>query len=422
MDNRLLFDWITFTTKIHTWEQIVILLGLDPSSFSAVSAGVNRYQYKRTFENITICYTINDTIKIDGSVLSYNAGVCVIMSGKGCRDFEHYGTGDYRRLFKLILDNWSADADDRKMNLTRIDLAFDDFNGGLDLQNVANSARLGYFVSSCKCTTIDSDGNVVNKGKYNIFESECGLTVYFGSRSSNTYLRFYDKYLEQLNSGSPLPGDIKSWVRTEIELKKENCIGFLRIFLREVSGCKMPNVFKNAVIDNDVNKEFDIFFGILNNYIRFVVPTGSDTNIRRWSNAPWWDSFLCGYSHKYSTFINIGVPVDIDRLTRYHNKIMSASEVALMCSVGIKEYLFIVISGILNKQKLKPEYIEIVNKSKFSDDWSFYDLVNIFLNNDPAFLNRVNDLGDVVEMKYIYDIYGQNTGVLEYQLNDLFIS
>ena len=170
-------------------------------------------------------------------VEKYNNGLCVVLSGRGCRDFEKYGNGNYKALFQLILDNWSEDNSYRKMNITRLDYAFDDFNNGLDLHTLADYTRKGYFVSSCKCVTKDINGKTVSKGKFTICESECGLTVYFGSRSSNTMIRFYDKFLEKLNSGcaEEIPEGCTSWVRCEIELKNVNCIGFVKLFKKFIT-------------------------------------------------------------------------------------------------------------------------------------------------------------------------------------------
>lgn len=328
MENRLLIDWLTFTSKIHSCDQICKVLGLDWSKFTDLGYGRNRYQHCYQFENIVILFS--------SDIDKYNDGLCVMLSGKGCRDFEQYGNGDYISLFKLIYDNWSENKSLRKMNITRIDYAFDDFSGGLNLLTVADYTRKGYFVSSCKCVTKDINGEIVSKGKYCICESECGFTVYFGSRSSNTMVRFYDKFLEKLNTGASeeLPEGVTSWVRCEIELKNINCIGFIKLVLDKVDD-NMPSIFSGA---NDTH--FDIFFGILNNYLRFVEPNENDSNIRRWDTAPFWSDFINAFTNRYSVFINIGVPVTVDRLVNYHSKYMSASECTLLSTVGTKSIYF----------------------------------------------------------------------------------
>ena len=53
------------------------------------------------------------------------------MSGQGCRAFESFGTGNYEALFQEVLDNPS------EMNLTRLDVAFDDHGGLLDIGQAA---------------------------------------------------------------------------------------------------------------------------------------------------------------------------------------------------------------------------------------------------------------------------------------------
>ena len=50
-------------------------------------------------------------------------GVCVEMSGKGCRTFEEFGNGDYEWIFTLVRQQQP----DGEMKITRLDVAYDDF-------------------------------------------------------------------------------------------------------------------------------------------------------------------------------------------------------------------------------------------------------------------------------------------------------
>lgn len=87
----------------------------------------------------------------------------------------------------------------------------------------------------------------VNKGSK--FDGKLrGYTVYVGSRESDVYLRIYDKMLEQ---GIDVP-----WVRWEFEIKHAKA-----------------DVFAKQIIDN--NNFGELAFGLLNEYMRIIIPTST---------------------------------------------------------------------------------------------------------------------------------------------------
>ena len=90
-DNYIIYDWITFTSKIHSQLSIVEFLGLQDLKF----------------ENLKGFYGYRDRLYFDGISIHYNGredmGICVEMSGKGCRAWEKYGNSDYDGLFSEIL-------------------------------------------------------------------------------------------------------------------------------------------------------------------------------------------------------------------------------------------------------------------------------------------------------------------------------
>lgn len=59
-------------------------------------------------------------------------GIMVEMSGKGCRAFEDNSDKTFRKLFDYIV----ARLDD--FNITRLDVAFDDFEQILDINKIAD--------------------------------------------------------------------------------------------------------------------------------------------------------------------------------------------------------------------------------------------------------------------------------------------
>lgn len=137
-ENRVLYDWLTFTTKIHSLPDVIDMLGLQSVKFQQMKG---RYCYQ-------------DRLNYDGINIMYNGreemGICVEFSGQGCRDFETYGNGDYEGIFDFIIQNWNKNPEKRDMNITHLDVAYDDFVGLLDLNYLMFAAQKGEYVSRCK--------------------------------------------------------------------------------------------------------------------------------------------------------------------------------------------------------------------------------------------------------------------------------
>ena len=91
------------------------------------------------------------------------------MSGQGCRVYETYGNNDWFGLCYFVLTNENA-------KMTRIDIAYDDFNGLLDLDLIEKDVSTGSWVARCKKISVLND-----------FTRNCivGKTITAGQRGSN---------------------------------------------------------------------------------------------------------------------------------------------------------------------------------------------------------------------------------------------
>ena len=107
MENIIIFDWLSFTSPVHSAHSIIDFLGLSSLNWTACR-GHRTYQDCYKFGEINICY--NSTV---------NEGVWVEMSGQGCREFEEYST----RSFKDILCDIVNSPDSKSYHISRIDLA-----------------------------------------------------------------------------------------------------------------------------------------------------------------------------------------------------------------------------------------------------------------------------------------------------------
>ena len=311
--NKIIYDWLTFTSKIHSVDDIISLLGLSNVSFIRLERGMNGYPECLHFGGISICYGGREDM-----------GVCCCMSGQGCRSFETYGNGDYDSLFATIIENYSDDSDKRQMNLSRLDIAYDDFIGLLDIDVIAIETLKQNYVSRME--------------KWTVTNSSDGCSVGIGSMRSDTFIRIYDKKAERNRD------DLDHWVRCEIQLRGSNAIGFAKL--------------DGNIIDN--------YYGVLNNYLRFVAPSDTDTNKRRWKTAEWWDKFLESYD-SVSIFARPGVDYNIMHLDRYVFGQCAGAVKTIIDILGVGNF-FRELRTAVNGRDLNPKYKDLKNQLGTSSD------------------------------------------------------
>lgn len=246
MENCLLYDWLTFSCKDLDLQHVLVFMGLPLTiDFQSMLGSRLRYQYRNHFHGISIHWS-SDLVGV-----GYNAGVCVEMSGQGCRAYETYSKRSMADLVALVRQSG--------YNVSRVDIAYDDFSGVIPLDRMAEQARNFWFTSRLQ------QRKIVNESK--ISESEiAGLTVSHGSKSSRIYVRCYDKRVERSAFNI-----CDHWVRLEIQLRDENAVSFL---------------------DNPAPLG-DKFSGVLREYLNYREPSDSQTtNKRMWEVSPWWTKLL----------------------------------------------------------------------------------------------------------------------------------
>lgn len=320
--NGVCFDWFEFTTHIDTVQSIIKLLGLESVEFLE-TYGSNGYKHALMFEKIFIFYD-----GIDGM------GIHVRMSGQGCRNFEKYTSFDcnsndekWNKIIKYIVDN-----DDVK--LTRLDVAYDDFNNLLELEEIVEDVNNRRFV-----TRFRSNPQVI----YEV-DQDCNksYTVNFGRKTSNTFLRFYDKLAER-STKNIVAEDCKHWVRAEFMFRNENANRFVQLLVE----------------GKDIE---ELYFLVMNNYLRFVVPSASDTNKWRWECAPHWYKFCNSVvSDKIGLYVAPSEKYDDFKLTNYVTEQAGAAIYTYIQKFSINDLIEKVES---KKFKLALKYRELL-----SDDY-----------------------------------------------------
>lgn len=315
LDNRIVIDYLTFVSKCDSEYTIIKLLGLESLDFEEYDAGF--YGYKKSLRydnNIIILYGGHSYWSDKDEKMITDDSVCVQMSGNGCRTFEDFSTISFMDLFKFLYEN------KEDYNITRLDIAYDDFENLLDI-NVLFQDMIAQ--------------NYCSKTRYYEFRGgSAGLSLYFGSSESDVRFRIYDKASEQKIS------DGQHWVRVEIQLRKE----------RAVSAVDYINA--GLAID-------EVYFNILNNYLRFVV-RGNDSNKSRWKTAPYWEKFL-KYHNKISLYVEPGSDYNSLKLAYYVEKQCSSSIATYCANYGLLPFLKLVFNK--SQEIHNSKYINLLFKN-----------------------------------------------------------
>lgn len=235
------------------------------------------YQNAKVFGHCNIYYNgVNDDM-----------GVCLDMSGQGCRDFESFGGISWDKLLEQVVA-------DEERTLTRIDIAYDDFERKLDLNAIVDDTFCGMFTSRLT--------------HWNVQRGSRGCTVEHGLQSSRAYIRIYDKKAERNRD------DLDYWVRCEIQLRDKNAQGFGESLFKKTE--KFDEKSKMNYFEYSPGIPIQqLYFSVINNYLRYVKP-GKDIQKYRWKTADHWSNFLENVEKK-SVFIAPGVEYNFLRLNKY---------------------------------------------------------------------------------------------------------
>lgn len=231
-ENVVIYDWFSFTSKVHTPEELIEALGLSHCSWSDIT-GAHGYRDRKYFGHISVHYNGREDM-----------GVWCEMSGQGCRMFEDLTTlpNKWDSLFSFVFSN--------NLHITRLDVAFDDHTGILDINRVAQDVLQQRYISRMKW--------------WDVHYSSKGTSCQIGSPKSMVLVRIYDKAAERGFD------DGRHWVRVELQLRDRRAEEFARL----------PMPIGEA------------FAGVLLNYLRFVEPDEADSNKSRWRMTDYWADLI----------------------------------------------------------------------------------------------------------------------------------
>ena len=250
-----MYDAVSISSTERDPEFWKSFLGLDRLKWEE---GKSRYYDKRLYSS-TISIHYNDKN-------NPSRGTWLEMMGQGCRIFEDLGTGDFESLFCLV----KHDPDNFK--ITRLDIAFDDHTGLLDLEQLSADTRNQSYISKFR--------------RWQTVEGSDGRSVNLGSQQSDFYVRIYDKAMER-------GFEDQHWVRMEFQLRDDRAGKWLR----------QPQEIGER------------FAGVLKNYLRYVEPS-VDGNRWRWPMKQYWAD-LIGAAEKISLYVKPGIDYNLSKLNGY---------------------------------------------------------------------------------------------------------
>ena len=264
-ENVFLIDWLTVTCYGCSVDQIKELLGMTSHDipWEVEEKFKNGYPLQCYWNGVTISYGADDERYYkDPKKVRTDMGICLNLSGKGCRAFESYGHGDWFKLlaefFTLREYGWHEKKGRKySYNITRIDLAYDDHEGVLDMARMRLDLEQRYYLSKAKYAELvwsdDQEHDIQ------------GLTLQVGSDKSDIKVRIYDKAAERGFKD-------RHWIRCELQLRDDR------------ARLAAEDLVKQLHIGMTVS-------GILVNYLTFREPT-DDSNKSRWPIADYWQKIL----------------------------------------------------------------------------------------------------------------------------------
>ena len=326
--NKIIYDYLSITSKIHSRDEMAEEIGMQNLTWQN-SVGAKGYKFRDWFGGVNILYGGRPEVWLE-------------MPGTGCRSFETYGNGSFENLFDIILE------EPEDIHITRLDIAYDDFEGILNIDQMVRDIRAGNSVSKAVDAEVVDSFPLSNS-------NDNGVTINVGSDKSEFFIRIYDKRAERLKALQKQGEDTTAfiancphWVRVEMQLRRERAFAWVKK-IRE--GKKTIG---------------EMFSGVLLNYLRFVVKPrkGADTNRWRWEIKPYWKKLL-GKAEAIRLYSEPGTEYNLQKLDHFvHHQIGNAIYTSIQVH-GIDKFLEILKAQ--KPKKMNSKYTHILENVPLFD-------------------------------------------------------
>ena len=330
-NNCFVIDWLSVTFHTDTVTSIQVMLDLLKYPWETKNSFINGYPMDTFFSNIHIRWGADDpryysdgidkkgVFRTAAEKARTDMGISLDISGQGCRSFEEFSGISWMELIKRIFEH--------NGKVTRLDLAYDDHTGVLDIYRIALDVKDRNYISKAKFSMViwsdDQEDNVQ------------GLTIQIGSKSSPVLIRIYDKAAERGYDHS------RHWIRAELQLRQDRAMEAMRkLFQKESVG--------------------KVAAGVLCNYLSFRIPS-EDTNKSRWPVASYWDNVIMDME-RISVWVAPGEPYNF---TKTENHMVDQYGQALQAYAMIHGGLATLLHRSEQAHKrLKPKYRAAVETAK----------------------------------------------------------
>lgn len=266
-------DWVSVTFKDIQFDSIFTdILNIDRELFIHFEKGLNGYDMRYQYASIVVLW----------STKRADMGYHLSLNGSACRQLDFYLKAQNRTwkdFFRVCIKH--------NANFTRLDLCIDDRKTFFELEKLNEKIKNGELVSKFKDAKTErslSINDVKIEQSINISDAtNRGITIYFGSKKSAIFFRFYEKNYEVAKKTNVDVKEIGPWNRYEIQMRDDysnTCANYL-------------SYVSNIEI---------IIKQILINYLRFVNKDENNINKSRWKIwKPWAD--LIGEASKLSLYV-----------------------------------------------------------------------------------------------------------------------
>jgi len=282
--NGILIDWLSFTSKKLFPEDVMELIGIT-SGWQLMDRGIRGYGARYYNGSISIHFGgVQDNVWCE-------------FSGQGCRTFESESTHkSYDLIFEALMKP------ENMMKLTRLDIAYDDFTGLLDIERICDDTRPRNHKYRAKTDYAQ------------VIESTNGLSCDIGSPKSLLLVRIYDKLAERLakmrgrEDREKVKESIPHWVRCELQLRDERALEFVKYLMGRdpVTKVSAPLTLGQA------------FCGVMENYLDYGYEVAARGNPKKkiWHRFEYWQKFLQN-AEKLSLYRKPGKGYNLERMVNF---------------------------------------------------------------------------------------------------------
>lgn len=282
--NCILIDWLSITSKTMSPEDMMELIGIT-SGWQLLDRGVHGYGARY--------YQGSMQIHFGGT----QDNVWLEFSGQGCRTFESESAHkSYDIIFAALMKPENC------MKLTRLDIAYDDYTGILDIERISDDTRPRNHKFKAKLSYAE------------VRESTNGISCDIGSHKSEVMIRIYDKLAERISKMrgredcAKVREDIPHWVRCELQLRDERALEFVKYLMGKdpVTQVESPLTLGQA------------YRGVMENYLDYGYEVAARGNPKKmvWHRFKYWQEFLED-SEKLSLYRKPGKEYNLERMCNF---------------------------------------------------------------------------------------------------------